>query len=391
MLAFDKAFEIVLGSASRLGTERVELDEAVGRILAEDVKSDMDIPPFNKSAMDGYACRREDLGGELAVIEIIAAGVTPKKTVGPRQCAKIMTGAVVPEGADCVIMVEFTEKTGESTIRFVGQDTTDNICLQGENVKEGDIVIESGCRIGPEHIAVLASHGRVKVLVSLRPKVGIIATGNELVDPSEKPSAGQIRNSNSFQLAAQVTDVGAVSTNYGIAIDTEDAIDAVVKKALKQNNVVLLSGGVSAGDYDIVKDILEANGVKLLFDKVAVKPGRPSVFGVSEQAFCFGLPGNPVSSFVIFELLVKPFLYKLMGHDFKPAVSYAPLESTMSRKKMDRSTWLPVAMRADGKVARVDYHGSAHISALCQANGFVCMPAGVAEISEGTTVAVRQI
>jgi molybdopterin molybdotransferase len=165
----------------------------------------------------------------------------------------------------------------------------------------------------------------------------------------------------------------------------------VVKKALSQNDVVLLSGGVSAGDYDIVKAILEANGVNLLFDKVAVKPGRPSVFGVCGEAFCFGLPGNPVSSFVIFELLVKPFLYKMMGHDFRPAMSYGKLGSKISRKKTDRSSWLPVALTDEGKVEKLEYHGSAHINALCQADGLLCVGTGVAEIEEGTIVAVRQI
>ncbi|MHC4476256.1 MAG: molybdopterin molybdotransferase MoeA [Planctomycetota bacterium] len=391
MLTFDEAFKIVLDSADRLGTERVDLEQALGRILAEDVVADMDIPPFNKSAMDGYACRRRDIGGDLEVIETIPAGVTPEKTIGPGRCSKIMTGAVVPEGADCVIMVEHCEQTGEKTIRLAGNQTPDNICLKGEDVRKADTVLRAGCKIGPEHVAVLASHGCVKPLVAVRPKVGIIATGDELVGPFQKPTGAQIRNSNSYQLAAQARLAGTLSTNYGIAGDTQQAIDVAVKKALAENNVVLLSGGVSAGDYDIVKDTLEANRVKLIFDKVAVKPGGPSVFGVCDRAFCFALPGNPVSTFVIFEVLVKPFLYKMMGHDFKPRLTYGPLESTLRRKKTGRSVWLPVAVRPDGKVVKVDYHGSAHISALCGADGLVYIPAQVAEIKEGTTVAVRQI
>jgi molybdopterin molybdotransferase len=391
MIKFDDAFEIMMVSARRLGTERVDIDCALNRVLAETIVSDIDMPPFNKSAMDGYACRRTDLANELTIIETIPAGLLPKKSIGENQCAKIMTGAVVPEGADCVIMVEYTENSAENRVRFTGSNTADNICLKGEDIKKGDVVLRAGCNIAPRHIAVLASHGCVKSLVSVQPRVGIIATGNELVEPGQKPAACQIRNSNGFQLAAQVENAAAIATNYGIAVDTEEAIEAKVKKATAENDVVILSGGVSEGDYDLVREILEKNNIKLLFEKVAVKPGKPMVFGVSDEVFCFGLPGNPVSTFVMFELLVKPFLFKMMGHDFRPAVIHKQLEKTIKRKKTDRDSWLPVIFINDNKVAKIEYHGSAHINALCEADGLLRILAGVAEIKEGTTVAVRQI
>ena len=391
MLNFDDAFEIVMSSARRLGAERVGIENALNRILAEDVISDIDLPPFNKSAMDGFACRRVDLANKLTVIETIAAGLPPKKTIGQNQCAKIMTGAVVPAGADCVIMVEYTEKVGRNKNRFTADETDDNICLKGEDVKKGDVVLRAGCKIAAQHIAVLATVGCIKPLVSLQPKVGVIATGNELVEPAFKPAPGQIRNSNGFQLAAHVINAAAIATNYGIAADTKEATDAKIKKAIAQNDVVILSGGVSEGDYDIVKNILKENNVKLLFEKVAVKPGRPMVFGICNEAFCFGLPGNPVSTFVMFELLVKPFLYKMMGHDFKPAVSYRQLEKSIKRKKIERDSWMPAKFKENNKVAKIEYHGSAHINALCGADGLICIPAGVAEIKKGDSVAVRQI
>ena len=391
IIKFDEAFETVMGSVRPLGTERVDINKALGRVLAEMIVSDIDVPAFNKSAMDGFACRRADLANELTIIETIPAGKQPQSKIGQNQCAKIMTGAVVPEGADCVIMVEYTESVATDKIRFTESTTKDNICLKGEDIKEGDIVLRCGEIIKPQHIAVLASHGCVKPLVSLQPRVGITATGNELVEPSEKPAPGQIRNSNAYQLAAQVASVGATATNYGIAADTEAALDAIIKKAIAENDVVVLSGGVSVGEYDLVKEILKKNDVDLLFEKVAVKPGRPMVFGVSDKAFCFGLPGNPVSTFVCFELLVKPFLYKMMGHDFKPAVTYVKLQRTITRKRTERDSWLPVVLTEADKAAKVEYHGSAHINALCEADGLVCMPAGVAEIKEGTTIAVRQV
>jgi len=391
MIAFDDAFEIMMGSARRLGTERVGIERALNRVLAEDVVSDIDMPPFNKSAMDGFACRRADLANELTIIETIPAGLVPKKMIGQNQCAKIMTGAVVPGGADCVIMVEYTKSVAENKIRFASSSTEDNICLKGEDIKKGDVVLRAGCRIAAQHIAVLASHGWVKPLVSLRPRVGIIATGDELVEPGQKPTACQIRNSNGYQLAAQAASAAAIATNYGIAVDTEEAIEAKLKKAIAENDVVILSGGVSVGDYDLVRGILEKNNIKLLFEKVAVKPGRPMVFGVSDEVFCFGLPGNPVSTFIMFELLVKPFLFKMMGHNFKAVVAYKQLERTITRKKTERDSWLPVVFTNDNKVASIEYHGSAHLNALCEADGLLCIPAGAAEVREGATVAVRQI
>jgi molybdopterin molybdotransferase len=416
---FDEALEVVMNSISGkpLGTERVEIDRALNRVLAEDVAADRDIPPFNKSAMDGYACRRADLENELTIIETIPAGNEPQKAIGKNQCSKIMTGAVVPEGADCVIMVEDTTMRVDNKIRFtplenpesqnkhkakspltgfIGEHSTDNICFKGEDIKKGDIVLRAGTKISAQHIAVLASVGCTKPLVAVKPRIGIIATGDELVEHEKKPAPFQIRNSNGPQITAQVTSAGAKAINYGIAADTEEALDSMVKKAMEENNVVIFSGGVSMGDYDLVPGILEKNNFKLLFEKVAVKPGRPTVFGIRDEGgqkpvFCFGLPGNPVSTFTIFELLVKPFLFKMMGHNFKPVVSHRELDKTITRNKTERDSWLPVAFTEENKVANIEYHGSAHINALCEADGLMCIPAGVAEVKEGTTVAVRQI
>jgi len=391
VLNFDDAFEIVMSSARRLGTERIGIGRALNRILAEDVISDIDVPPFNKSAMDGFACRRADLANELSIIETIPAGYTPRKSIGPNQCAKIMTGAVVPEGADCVIMVEYTETVAKNRIRFTGSTTDNNICLRAEDTKKGDVILRAGQIIKAQHIAMLATVGCIKPSVALQPRVGIIATGDELVEPTRQPTACQIRNSNAFQLVAQVIGTSAIATNYGIAADTKEAIDSMVKKGLRQNDVVILSGGVSVGDYDLVREVLEENNVRLLFEKIAVKPGRPTLFGISDDAFCFGLPGNPVSTFIMFELLVKPFLYKMAGHDFRPVVSHRQLESTITRKKTERDSWLPVVFKENNRVEKIEYHGSAHINALCEADGLLRIPAGVAEIKEETAVAVRQI
>jgi len=392
-MKFDDAFEIVMNSARPPGTERlsIEDDGLLNRIMAEDVTSDIDMPPFNKSLRDGFACRRADLADELTIIETIPAGSQPKKAVGQKQCAGIMTGAVVPAGADCVIMAEHTKRTGKDRIRFVGGDTEDNIRPKGKEVRKADVVLRAGCKIGPAHIAVLASSGYVNPLVALRPRVGIIATGSELVEPGKKPSACQIRNSNGFQLTAQAASAGTITKNYGIAIDTEKAIDRTLKQAMAENDVVVLSGGVSAGDYDLVRQVLENNNIEILVERIAADPGRPMIFGTSGETTCFGLPGNPVSAFIMFELLAKPLLFKMMGHDFKPAVAHMQLERAITRKNTKKDLWLAMVFTKDGKAAQLELHGSAYMNSLCQANGLLFMPAGAAQIAKGTTVSIRLI
>ena len=408
MLSFEKALDTVLKSARPLGAEPVSLADAANRVLAEDVKSDMDIPPFNKSAMDGYACRRADLANDLEVIEIIPAGYAPTKSVGPGQCAKIMTGGVVPEGADCVVMKEYiadcrlpiadspianrkSKIENAPTVRFVGEKTKDNICQKGEDIKAGDVVLRKGELLKPQHIAVLASVGHARPIVSKMPSVGIIATGSELVDPGTACEPCQIRNSNSFQLAAQAGSLGAAVTDYGITKDTKEAIDNMFKKVAAANDVVIVSGGVSVGDFDFVPDILRRNNIDLLFEGIAVKPGKPSVFGVSQDLYCFGLPGNPMSTFVQFEILIKPFLYRLMGCEHKHENVRMPLDESVERRKTERQAWFPVAITAVGTVKLIEYHGSAHISSLCPADGLISIDVGVARLEKGTIVPVRLI
>jgi len=390
MLLFEQAFKIVLNSAYMTGTERIDIAGAKDRILAEDIISDMSMPPFDKSAVDGYACRRAELADELTVIETVPAGVSPTLPVGPNQCVKIMTGAEIPNGADCVVMVEFTKRTSENKIRFTGVKTADNICFLGEDIRAGEVVLSKGLLLKPQCIATLACAGCVNPLVAKKPRVGIITTGSELVPPSEKPGKAQIRDSNSCQLYAHASSI-ADARSYGIVSDAKDQIDSTLKKAMEENDVILLSGGVSMGDYDFVTEVLKQNGVDILFDKIAVKPGKPTVFGVRGKKLYFGLPGNPVAAFVIFELLIRPFLYKMMGHDYKPVYTVVPLEESVKIKNTERQLWLPVAITQAGTVKCVGYHGSAHISSLCGADGLISVDIGVAEIERTTPVCVRLI
>lgn len=389
IITFDEAFDVVMSTVLPKNVEHVPLAASMNRILARDVVSDINMPPFNKSAMDGYACRREDLKNEMVVVEYIPAGYEPKKAIHSNECAKIMTGAVVPEGADCVIMIEHTRETESGKMVFLNEDTKDNICLEAEDIKVGDTVLEKGSRIRPEHIAVLATVGCTNPLVASCPQVGIIATGSELVDPDRVPGAAFIRNSNSWQLAAQVERMGCIANNYGIVIDTVEALDAIIKRGIAENDVIILSGGVSKGDFDLVPDVLEDNGIELIFDQVAIKPGRPSTFGTGDNVRCFGLPGNPVSTFLQFEMLVKPFLYKMMGHPFHPTVIKSELCTDLKIRRHDRVSVVPVRFIASDRVGIVDYHGSAHINAMCVTDGVFCVPVGVSEIKKGSLIDVR--
>ena len=391
MISYEGAFDTVLASVPLMDSETVPLENAPGRVLARDVHSDVDMPPFRKSAMDGYACRRSELTQELTIVETIPAGHVPARSIEPGECAKIMTGAMLPAGADCVVMVEFSEQPSETTVRFTTDTTQDNICGQGEDVGKDDIVLTKGTWIRPQHIGLLAAVGCANPPVARRPCIGILATGDELVEAEDLPGAAQIRNSNSHQLLAQSVAAGGDPTYYGIAHDTGPSLRERLAQATEHNDLLLVSGGVSAGDYDLVPPMLKEAGFELVFEKVAVKPGMPTVFGRRGRLACFGLPGNPVSTFLIFEILVRPFLCRMMGHDYRPSVAAMPLAQDVVRKKTGRASWIPVCRTSDHEAMPLEYHGSAHLRALCRADGLIKVPAGVAELKKGTLVHVRQV
>jgi len=390
---FQEALALVtnLAAGRPVGTERVDLLDAFHRVLAEDITWDMDMPPFRQSTRDGFACRRADLGNDLEVVETIAAGAVPRRALGPNQCAKIMTGAAIPPGADCVVMLEHIEHPGDASIRCPSSYSEDHACPPGVHATAGETVLRAGEMIEAPHIAVLASVGCTWPLVSRRPTVGVLATGSELVEPDCKPGPCRIRNSNSFQLSAMVIAASAVPRNYGLVVDDKGAIQTALHKAIEENDVVVLSGGISRGDYDFVRGILEETLVELLFDRVGPAPGRPVVFGVSDTAFCFGLSGNPVSNFIMFELMVKPFLYAMAGHRFRPAVSHGELAGTIQRRSVDKDLWLPVAVAEDGRVHPIECRKWMGVAVMCKADGLIHVPAGVAGFPEGASVLVRRI
>lgn len=391
MITFQLAYKIVMDTVKELDYEKVDINDSLNRILAEDVVSDIEMPPFDKSSMDGYACRKKDIKNELEVIEVIQAGKAPEKTISKNKCSKIMTGAMIPEGADCVVMVEYSQTTGDNKVRFSINTTDNNISYKAEDIKKGESVLKKGTKLKSQHIAVLASVGCVKPLVTKQPRIGIISTGSELVEPHLMPELSKIRNSNAYQLIAQVIKTGAVPNYIGIASDSEEVTYNIVKQALTDNDVIILTGGVSMGDYDFVPEILEKANIKLLFKTIAIKPGKPTIFGTYNLKRCFGLPGNPVSSFILFELLVKPLLHKMMGADYKPLNIRMPIGIDYKRKKTERESWIPVMLNSKGFVIPIEYHGSAHINSLIHADGIISIPIGKENINKGEIVYVRQI
>ncbi len=390
MITFNQALAVTLGQASVYGVERVDFTEVSGRVLASDVFIDMDIPPFNRSAMDGFACRREDLGRKLEIIEVIPAGHTPGKQVGQGQCSQIMTGAIIPEGADTVIKVEDILLENGS-VSFTAGKTSANICYHGEDARKGDLILPAGTLLSSRHVPILATAGAVSVDVYLMPEIALLSTGTELVEPYHRPGISQIRNSNAYQMASQFQSMGIDPDYYGIAPDEEEVTFKMIGEALENDDILVLSGGVSMGEFDFVPSILQKHGMNILFQRVAIQPGKPTLFGTGKGKYVFGLPGNPVSSFFTLEMLVKPFIYKCMGHVWDPPSWKMRTGVRITRKKTERLSWIPVRIGPDGLLYPVDYHGSAHIFALKDAQGIIDMPIGTGVIESGELIDVRPL
>ncbi len=391
MIQFDEALAIVTAPIHNQTIETISLEDSLNRVLAENVFTDTAIPPFNKSAMDGYACRKNDIHEHLEIIDEIPAGKIPLRKIGKNQCARIFTGAMVPDGADTVLMQEDIEKTGTQTIKFIGEKTHSNICYLGEDVKEGEQVLSKGILLLPQHIAILATIGHTRVKVYKRPVVCIISTGDELIEPSLKPVGSQIRNSNALQLIGQIKQLGLDVLNLGIVKDDKASILQIILQAKQQADVILITGGVSVGDYDFVPQVLIDAGFEIIFHGIKIKPGKPILFGKSNQHWCFGLPGNPVSVFVQFELLIKPFLLNLMNAKCNQRFIKIPAATSFQIKDITRLTLVPINFSEEGTVIPIDYHGSADIHAYTKAEGIMKMPLGKNKIEQGELVDVRPL
>ena len=402
MMKVQKALRIILRDIKTLDSEVIQLTDTLGRVLAEDIYSPSNIPGFDNSAMDGYALRSLDSSGAacnkpkiLEVIDECKAGDISRKQIKHNQAIRIMTGAMIPHGADCVIMVENTNK-----IRIENKDFVEilsevgrgeNIRRSAEDIKKGELVIRKGTVLQPSHIGILASLGISNVNVSRKPKIAILATGDELVDVGEKLKPGKLHSSNTYTLYTQIKKRGGIPKNLGIAKDTPHQLEKKIQRGL-DCDMILTSGGVSVGDYDLVKDVLAKMGTDIRFWKVAMRPGKPLVFGHIRSIPIFGLPGNPVSSMVSFELFVMPAILKMLGQnqDGRKEVE-AVLEEDITKKK-----GLRYFLRARTFWQNGTYHtlttgaqGSGILKSMALANSLIVLPEDKEVSNKGKKVTVR--
>lgn len=373
---------LVLGRVPRPVAQQVDLDDAHGRILAADVVAPRALPGFDNSAMDGYAARSAELPATLPIAQTIGAGATPQ-VLAPGTIARIFTGAMLPPGADTVVIQEDV-RDGALPASPLG----DNVRRTGEDVAIGETVLRAGTRIGPAEIGMLAALGVTRVDVARAPRVAIIATGDELVDAATAPGPGQSVRSSSYALAALIRDAGGLPHDFGIAKDDAAAIAAMIGSAL-QHDVVLTTGGVSVGDRDFVHAALAQAGVTLEAYKVAMKPGKPFSFGVAGTTLVFGLPGNPVSTHVAFELFVRPALLAMQGATTVQRPRAPVALAGGYRKTPGRAHYLRARVVRDG--ARLIAHphakqGSAMLSSLLGCNALVEIPADATDIAPDAVV-----
>jgi molybdopterin molybdotransferase len=397
MITVDQALEIVLARAAPLGVETIQLELAHNRILAEDILADINLPPFDRARMDGYAVRSADAAvapARLRIVGEIAAGASFDEKIKSGEAVKIFTGAPMPDGADAVQKIEVTESDGDYVTLNEAVMPGQFITPRASEMSAGAIVARSGREIGPAEMAALASFGYANVKVGRRPRVAIISTGSELVDVSTSPSGPQIRNSNSYTLAAYAERAGAIVDNLGSVEDTPQATRDALSKAARGRDVVITSGGVSMGDYDLVKAALLEIGAKIHFDKVIIRPGKPTVFAERDQTFFFGLPGNPVSTSVTFNVFARIALRKMQG-DFAPSLPTVRAKLTSPLKDASsRRSYLPASLRIlDGAAIAepLKWGGSSDLVAFMNANALIIVGEQMHEIEAGEAVDVMML
>jgi molybdopterin molybdotransferase len=397
MLNVDEALGAVLGQCSPLPPRPCPLADALGCVLAEDVAADIDLPPFDKALMDGYAVRASDLAAtrRLRVGEEITAGRTPTRPLGPGEAAMIMTGAPLPGGADAVVMVERTRRDGADVV-IDGPEVVpgQNRLPRGREMRAGEVVLYGGEVLNPPRLGLLASVGRTSAVVFRRPRVLVVSTGDELVEPGQVPGPGQIRNSNATLLRALAASAGGDADVLPTAPDEPSALRDILARGLGAD-VLLISGGVSAGNRDLVPSALEALAVRRVFHKIRLKPGKPLWFGTGPErpegrpgALVFGLPGNPVSGVVGFLLFVRPALDRLAARSMPIEPTLPVRLATPYTHAGDRPTYHPARFTGSEPrvVAPLDWAGSADLRTVAAADGFAIFPAGDRRYEAGEIV-----
>jgi molybdopterin molybdotransferase len=396
MLTYDQARQAVIDQVQKKKNPRasanVSLWDALGYVLADEIKTDRDYPPFDRSTRDGYAVRASEatVGAQLPCIGEIKAGDTVAQPLSPGSCIQIMTGAAVPAGADAVVMIEHTNRD-QDTVRFDrAAKPGQNIVPRGSEAKAGQAILTPGMRLGYAELALAAQVGETELRCATKPRVAILSTGDEVVLVDELPGPFQIRNSNSVSLTAQTRLAGGEPVLLGNAADRLDDLRAKIERGLKED-VLVLSGGVSMGKYDLVETVLKEMGTEFYFDAVAIRPGKPAVFGRCGDTFVFGLPGNPVSTMVTFELFVVPALDLLSGAEARPLPLLPAKLGEALDEKPGLTHFLPARLHwqnAMPEVRALPWQGSGDIATLAKANCFLVVPPDRDKIPSGEYVSV---
>lgn len=391
--ARQKVIQVAEARRGELIRETIELRQALGRVLAEDVAADRDYPPFHRATRDGFAVRSADMVGSSRTFRVIGeskAGTPFNGTVGPGQCVQIMTGAGVPAGADAVIMLEHTRAMNGGVVIERGVRVGENIVASGSEARAGQVVLRRGMRLGYAELAMAAQVGHANIQVYWRPRVAILSTGDEVVATNRPPGPFEIRNSNSVSLEAQATLAGAEAVPLGNARDHVEELRALIETGLKED-ILVLSGGVSAGKYDLVEGVLRDLGAEFFFDAIAIRPGRPAVFCARRHALIFGLPGNPVSTMVTFELLAVPAIEIRSGLAPRPLSFFKAKLAKRVTQKAVLTHFLPARVswpEGEPVVEELPWQGSGDIVAVTQANCFLVVPATRLELAAGDWVDV---
>ena len=387
MISLEEALAIVdrhvAGRAT--GIETVPVREAHGRILAEAARSCVSLPPFDKSAMDGYAVMADDERETYRVLEKIPAGSVPTRSLTPGTTAKVMTGAPVPVGAGRVIMVEDTDG-GEDTVRVSRHADATNICLLGEDINSGEVVFPAGRKLDAVAVANLISCGVASVQVHERVRLAILSTGSEIVSSPDELAPGRIMDSNGPMLAGLAAEYEMEVVMSRHSEDDAAALAEAIEQMASAADVVLVSGGVSMGDFDLVPVALRATGFVIHFDRVAVKPGRPATFAVRPDSIALGMPGNPVATFLGFHLYVRRIAARLCGGEPPVRSCEMGLAAEYRRKRGGRASLRPCVINDSGQLEPLPYHGSAHLLAVAGADGFFLVPRAVTHIAAGEHV-----
>jgi len=398
MISLEKALKTILADFQPLGLEKINILDGRGRVIGENIFAPRNIPSADNSAMDGYAVRHNDTKGatknkplKLKIIEDIPAGKFPLKKIKAGEAARIMTGAVIPEGADAVIRQEDTKKDGKIVVIYTLAQKKENIRFAGEDVKRGELVVKKGIALGSAHIGMLAALGKASVSVYRKTRVAIISTGDELVDIKTDPAPGKIINSNSYSLAAQVLECGAIPVMLGIVKDKKSDLQKKFRTALHAD-LIISTGGVSVGDFDFVKNVMGEIGNAMHFWQVAMRPGKPLAFGSIKGVPLFGLPGNPVSAMVSFEQFVRPSLLKMQGHKkiFRQMIKAVCTEE-ISKKAGFRHFIRAVVKKEKDKyvAATTGDQGSGILKSMVAANGLIVMGENQTRIKKGEKVLVQ--